>query len=323
MAAVAVLIRTCDLSIARNYLTKTNRHGEALSLQESCKIYALMRKWISWAVATSLAACAGLAAQQAPKQELQQFVVLRSETLIVPFDSLTNEQAHCSISGSGNFAAMRCQAPAGRAQASYHYITTLVVDQQGMAYVIACHESLLDLWCKNFSPGIAIEGSFDSGQKSLSMADGQKFHSYQTLTSAFVGPLTAGQPIPSAKPAKTRPTPAAPAVPAAAPAAAVAAAPAPNGGNVAPAEDEEKKMQGNASAVCIPTAASCVTFVSEPAGADIYVDGKFVGSTPSTLALPAGSHEIRVEADRFAPWTRTLASTSGSTVTIHATLAKK
>ena len=58
-------------------------------------------------------------------------------------------------------------------------------------------------------------------------------------------------------------------------------------------------------------------------GADIYVDGKFVGNTPSTLALPAGSHEIRVEADQFAPWTRTLASTTGSTVTIHAALAKK
>jgi hypothetical protein len=66
-----------------------------------------------------------------------------------------------------------------------------------------------------------------------------------------------------------------------------------------------------------------VTFVSEPPGADIYVDGKFFGNTPSTLALPAGSHEIRVEADRFAPWTRTLASTTGSTVTIHATLAKR
>ena len=94
------------------------------------------------------------------KEELQQFVVLRSETLIAPFDSLTNEQAHCSISGSGNFATMRCEAPAGRAQASYHYITTLVVDQQGMAYVIACHESLIDLWCKKVSPGYCHPGQF-------------------------------------------------------------------------------------------------------------------------------------------------------------------
>jgi hypothetical protein len=216
---------------------------------------------------------------------------------------------------------MRCQAPAGRAQASYHYITTLVVDQQGMAYVVACHESLIDLWCKKFSPGVAIEGSFDGGQKSLSVADGQKLHSYQTLTSAFVGPLPAGQPIPAAKPGKARPAPAArAAAPAAAP---VAAAPPANSGNVRPAAGNESKTQGNASGSCVPAAASCVTFVSEPQGADIYVDGKFVGNTPSTLALPAGSHEIRVEADQFAPWTRTLASTTGSTVTIHAALAKK
>lgn len=272
-----------------------------------------------------VAACAAFAAQQAPKQELQQFVVLRSETLIAPFGSLTKEQAQCSISGSANFAAMRCQAPDGRAQASYHYITTLVVDQQGMAYVIACHESLLDLWCKKFSAGIAIEGSFDSGQKSLSVADGQKFHSYQTLTSAFVGPLPAGQPIFAAKPGKTRAAPAAAAATGPAPVAAApaAAAPAPRSENVTPAAGNGNGTQGNASGACVPAAAACVTFVSEPPGADIYVDGKFVGNTPSTLALPAGSHEIRVEADQFAPWTRTLASTTGSTVTIHATLAKK
>jgi hypothetical protein len=277
-----------------------------------------MRNSIMRTVVMSLAACAGLAAQQAPKQELQQFVVLRSEKLIVPFDPLTSEQAQCSISGSGNFATMRCQAPAGTAKANYHYVATLVVDPQGMAYGIACHESLIDLWCKRFSPGIAIQGSFDSGQKSLSVADGQRFHSYQTLTSAFVGPLPAGQPIPSAKRGKTR------SAPTAAAAAAPAAAPPNNGGNAAPeASNNESKTLGSTPGTCVPTAASCVTFVSEPQGADIYVDGEFVGNTPSTLALPAGSHEIRVEADAFKTWTRKLTSTAGSTVTIHATLAKK
>lgn len=275
---------------------------------------------------TSLAACGGMAAQQAPQQQLQQFVVLRSETLVVPFDPLTSEQAQCSISGSGSFATMRCQAPAGTAKANYHYVATLVVDQQGMAYGIACHQSLIEIWCKKFSPGIAIQGSFDSGQKSLSVADGQRFHSYQTLTSAFVGPLPAGQPVPSAKAAKTRPAPAAAAAqPQAAPAAPGApATPAPpnSSGNAAPAAGNENERPGNAPGACVATA-SCVTFVSEPQGADIYVDGKFVGNTPSTLALPAGSHEIRVEANAFKTWTRKLTSTAGSTITIHATLEKK
>ena len=209
----------------------------------------------------SLAVCTGFGAQQAPQEELQQFVVLRSETLIAPFDSLTNEQAHCSISGSGNFATMRCQAPAGRAQASYHYITTLVVDQQGMAYIIACHESLIDLWCKKLSPGIAVEGSFESGQKFLSVADGSRSHRYQTLTSAMVGPLSAGAPIPSGNREKVRTVPAKPATAAAPPAAVAPSAPAapaareaapPNAGNAGPMASNKSTTEDEArvSFVC-------------------------------------------------------------------------
>ena len=257
------------------------RRGER-SGQKSCRMLGLMRVRVPFAMALSLAACAGLAAQQAPKQELQQFVVLRSETLTAPFDPLTSEDAHCAISGNGNFAAMRCQTPAGTAKTNYHYVTTLVVDQQGMAYGIACHQSLIDIWCKRFSPGIAIEGSFDSGQKSLSIADGQKFHPYQTLTSAFVGVPPAGQPVPSAKPAKARPVaaaaaPAAPAAPA--PATPASAASSPSGASSGPAAESQSKAQSEASAACLPATGSCVTFVSEPQGADIYVDGKFVGNT--------------------------------------------
>jgi hypothetical protein len=289
-----------------------------------------MRVRILFAIAISLAACAAFAGQRAPQQNLQQFVVLRSETMSVPFDPLTSDEAHCAISGNGNFATMRCEAPAGTAKANYHYVTALVVDQQGMAYGIACHQSLFDeTWCKKFAPGIAIEGSFDSGQKSLSIADGQKFHQYQTLTSAFVGAAPAGQPVPAAKPAKARtgaaaPVAAAPAAPATPAAPSAAAAPPSQSG--APTATSERKAEGIASAAsgaCVATEASCVTFTSAPQGADIYVDGKFMGNTPSTLALPAGSHEVRVEGARFKPWTRTLSSTAGSTVTIHATLEKK
>jgi hypothetical protein len=286
-----------------------------------------MRMRIPLAIAISLAAGAAFAAQQAPKQDLQRFVVLRSETLTVPFDPLTSDEAHCAISGNGNFATMRCEAPPGTAKANYHYVTALVVDQQGMAYGIACHQSLLDIWCKKFSPGIAIDGNFDSGQKSLSIADGQKFHNYQTLTSAFVGAAPAGQPVPAAKPAKARTAPATPAATApAGPAPSAPAAPraaAEPSQSVVPAASSKSETQGNASGTCIPADNSCVSFASVPQGADIYVDGKFVGNTPSTLALPAGSHEVRVEGARFKPWTRTLSSTAGSTVTIHATLEKK
>jgi hypothetical protein len=65
---------------------------------------------------------------------------------------------------------------------------------------------------------------------------------------------------------------------------------------------------------------ACVSFVSEPLGADVYVDNKFVGNTPSTLTLAAGSHEIRVEAPTLKSWSRTFEAVAGSKITIRATL---
>jgi hypothetical protein len=45
---------------------------------------------------------------------------------------------------------------------------------------------------------------------------------------------------------------------------------------------------------------------SSPVGADILVDGKFVGSTPSTLQLAPGDHTINVHKNGFAAWNRSV-----------------
>jgi PEGA domain len=50
---------------------------------------------------------------------------------------------------------------------------------------------------------------------------------------------------------------------------------------------------------------------SNPMGADITVDGKFVGSTPSTLQLAPGDHTIAVDKNGFHPWTRTVHVVAG------------
>jgi len=296
-----------------------------------------MQRPITWFVsAVTLAATSLLAvspmqgAQKVPAGAPQQFVVLQSQALTVPFETLTNDQAHCSISGSGSFATLRCQAPPGTAKASYHFVTMLVVDQQGMAYGIACHQSLVDLWCKKMPVGIAIQGNFDAARKALLVGDGQRSHPYQMLTSAPVGPVQPSQPSPkAARPAPAQTTPAevqhsetgVAAADARQTASSAAASNKPEVAESAPAN--AGGSVSNRPGACVPTSASCTAFVSEPAGADIYVDGKFVGSTPSTLALAPGSHEIRIEANKFKPWTRTLESTAGSTVTVHAALSKK
>ncbi|HEY1895399.1 MAG TPA: PEGA domain-containing protein [Terracidiphilus sp.] len=51
---------------------------------------------------------------------------------------------------------------------------------------------------------------------------------------------------------------------------------------------------------------------STPPGAEIDVDGNFVGSTPSTVPVPLGSHEITVRKKGFTAWTRKMNIAGGS-----------
>jgi hypothetical protein len=57
-----------------------------------------------------------------------------------------------------------------------------------------------------------------------------------------------------------------------------------------------------------------ITVESSPAGADIEIDGAFVGNTPSTVTVAPGSHKIAVKKKDFTDWTKTLNVTGG---TIH------
>lgn len=80
---------------------------------------------------------------------------------------------------------------------------------------------------------------------------------------------------------------------------------------------------------------STITFKSSPEGADITVDGKFVGSTPSTVQLTPGDHEVTIQkresvvsriadGEETAPiykiWKRTLTVNPGGVITVDATL---
>ena len=62
-----------------------------------------------------------------------------------------------------------------------------------------------------------------------------------------------------------------------------------------------------------------VSIDSTPPGADIEVDGSFVGNTPSTVAITPGSHQIAVKKKGFADWTKTL-NVTGGTVHLNAEL---
>lgn len=71
---------------------------------------------------------------------------------------------------------------------------------------------------------------------------------------------------------------------------------------------------GGAAAATSAQAATqaSITIGSTPPGADIAVDGNFVGNTPSTVNVAPGSHEITVSKKGYASWSRKLNVTGGS-----------
>jgi hypothetical protein len=55
-----------------------------------------------------------------------------------------------------------------------------------------------------------------------------------------------------------------------------------------------------------------LTIESSQPGADIEIDGNFVGNTPSTVSVAPGQHTITVKKKGFAAWSRTMTVSGGS-----------
>lgn len=63
-----------------------------------------------------------------------------------------------------------------------------------------------------------------------------------------------------------------------------------------------------------------VQFNSRPDNVDLYVDGKFVGSTDVVLRLTPGEHLIEMKADGHEPWRRQLWVTADNPTRVAARL---
>jgi hypothetical protein len=68
---------------------------------------------------------------------------------------------------------------------------------------------------------------------------------------------------------------------------------------------------------------SSVDVKSTPDGAEITVDDKYMGSTPSILKLAPGDHKIKLEKSGFKTWERTMAVAAGGNANINVTLDKE
>ena len=65
-----------------------------------------------------------------------------------------------------------------------------------------------------------------------------------------------------------------------------------------------------------------LSVASAPDGADIEVDGSFVGNTPSDVQVTEGEHTVTVKKAGFKDWERKLKVSAGSSVRLNAELEK-
>jgi len=65
-----------------------------------------------------------------------------------------------------------------------------------------------------------------------------------------------------------------------------------------------------------------LTVTSEPSGAEIEIDGEFIGNTPTTVTVKEGSAKVKVTKTGFQPWERTLKLNLGDKRTLNAELVK-
>lgn len=102
-----------------------------------------------------------------------------------------------------------------------------------------------------------------------------------------------------------------------APASANAASPVKQESQVAAQEQppaSSTKTEPQSSVKC--------SFTSTPSGADIALDGRYAGSTPSEIMVSPGSHIVVVSMTGFAQWKRDLTVSKGSELTVNAVLEK-
>lgn len=194
----------------------------------------------------------------------------------------------------------------------------MVVQQaDGQSFTIACTVDSRWSKCTPLEVGETFDARKDKNGFTILFrnAKGKEIKQlYQVLAAAPQPPLAktnnsssqhssaAGQSPPPPGPAPAAPVPA----PASTPALPVPQSPAPE----------------NPASPAASGAVHC-RFVSTPSGAEITLDGNYVGSTPSVIDVGAGKHSVEFSLPGFGRWTRDLTVIAGSELTVSAILQKQ
>ena len=92
--------------------------------------------------------------------------------------------------------------------------------------------------------------------------------------------------------------------------------------NVAPSTASIPPAATTVAAATPPASTGKLSVASVPDGADIEINGSFVGNTPSDLQLPEGEHVITLKKAGFKNWDRKMRVSAGSNVHLNAELEK-
>jgi hypothetical protein len=249
-------------------------------------------------IASCFAALLALNAQaQRATPPQGEFAVLSTDRVTVTVDE--GARLNCSLVGSEDAAQMNCESHTGRGIPLVYHVA-LVVGSDHVGYVVSCGGGLVyRIGCKPLSAGQVFKGSIQDGK--LKLYVDAKSRSYRIETSAYIGPVRANASAQTANPRDDSATP-----------TVKRAVQTESPERSAPSEQEGQPADSTMSKVMVS---------SEPTGADIFVDDKFMGNTPSLLQLPAGSHTIRIEGKGQKPWSRDVTLTGGGKVTIQASLS--
>jgi hypothetical protein len=63
-----------------------------------------------------------------------------------------------------------------------------------------------------------------------------------------------------------------------------------------------------------PASPGTIQVSSTPPGADVEIDGSFVGNTPSSVGIAAGDHTVKVSKSGYKPWEKKIKVSSGNIV---------
>jgi len=172
--------------------------------------------------------------------------------------------------------------------------TLLVQEGDGPPFRVACTAESKWSRCVPLEGGVSFQARREKHGITIYYIDGQGKARSQLYT--LVAGETMAAPVPRAASAASQPS----------------AAPTENTG----------QSPGTAAAAARPRETVKCSFSSTPSGAEVTLDGRYVGSTPSVLGLTTGTHVVVISMAGFTQWKRELAVTAGSDLTVNAVLEK-